>query len=219
MARKRFATPEEFELAFTEALQRICDLLLSRRGPEAMKKQLLRLEEQYQLLANLLAIRKSMPRRKLRALLVPDTNRIRAESQQARINVEDLQNLVKPLTDVAVILEGKATQLTNLPDLLGTLSRLTQPAMPKVQRFKPAFENAFRIQDEAQRSGNVVHANELARTLTRYEFKRNPESATRAMQRGISRVREEHRRCLKEGLDSPFISPEHQNSRLERSRT
>src|SRR5579872_3382394 len=98
MARKRFATPEEFEKAFTVALQRICDLLLSRRGPEAIKKQLLRLEEEYQLLADLLAIRKSMPRKQLRALLIPDTNKIRAESQQARISVEDLQNLVKPLT-------------------------------------------------------------------------------------------------------------------------
>jgi hypothetical protein len=186
MARKRFATPEEIEKAFTEGLQRICDLLLSRRGLEALEKQLLRKEEEYQLLANWLALRKSMSKKKLRALLVPDTKKIRAKSQQARITVEDLQNLAKPFTDAADIMEGKTDQTTNAHALFQTLFRLTRPAMPKVQRFKPAFENAFRIQDEAQRSGNVVHANALARTLTPYEFKHNPESATRAMQRGIS---------------------------------
>lgn len=219
MARKRMAKPEEIETALREALRRLGDSLLTPGAPRAIEARLIQLQAEYRMWAHFLTLLKTAPKKQLGAWIAADLNKMRAEQQQAKLTVEDLENVMRFFQAIADTVEGKEVQVQNGEAFFKTMQRLARPSTPTLRRFKPAFEQAFREQIGASQRGEVITAQALAQALTRYEYKRNPESAIRAMQRGISRVRAEHERCLRESIDSPFFEGEPQNAQLKRSRT
>ena len=202
MARPRKAKSEEIERRCGAALQRILAAVRSPKAHPAVKN----------LKKHLVAVQKrtGLSKVPLRTLLVPDKRKIREQSKTTNVTTQELEALVGPLEWIADIAEGKPITRPERPEIwFTTLARLSQrPAAAPAQRFKSAFEEAFRLRTEAARSGNVITAAKLAQRLTRYEFKRNPESAVRAMQRGVARVREEHERCVEQGVKSPFLAEE-----------
>ena len=129
-----------------------------------------------------------------------------------RIAVDDLGLLTKMFDAAVHTLTGKPVELPDPQRVLSLLKRLVSDQQPRIKRFKPEFEEGFRLMEEARTRGEVITAEMLAKQLRPEDYDRNPESTIRGMQQGIDRVRKEHQRLLSEKIPSPFLSPgEHEN--------
>ena len=120
------------------------------------------------------------------------------------MRVEDLEQIRQMFDGMIATLAGQSIEVDN-PDLfVEALTRAARPTPPK--RFKPAFEEAFKRRKRAEERGKSIPVKDLAQELTSYEYKRNPESAIRSMQRGIARIEAEHQQYVVQGQPSPYLS-------------
>ena len=156
-------------------------------------------------MAWLLDLLEARPKKEIREVLQVDPRTVANSCGELSLREDDLEQIRHLLSAVALAGSGKAAAIQNPERLFDFFARIAKEKAPLIQRFKPAFEQAFRGRMRAETSGKIVTIESLARELTPYEYKRNPGSALRSMGRGIARVRREHERCETLGLPSPFL--------------
>lgn len=212
MARKRMAKAEEIATMAEASIVRFFDALMSPGADASIHAWIAQLQHDLAVGAYWLDLRKK-PKKEVQAIRNAYLTKVREHAGKEKFIAEDLETLAQQLGAIADMLEGKGVTYSDREATFTMLKRLTrEPPPPAARRFKAAFEKAFYRQSQPKRSGRSLTAVALAEELTPYEYERNPESAVRAMQRGIATVRAEHERCLREGIQSPFCKNEHGNS-------
>ena len=204
---------EEVTKTTTESLQGILDALLLKGSIRDLRKDLQIVAEQHALLVWALEVRKTFSKRDLKKFTRLDPERIRLECEaQPRMTVAELEAIGQTSLGLRAVLGGAPVEIDkkNLELVWRSLTRPRQGWKPKV--LKAEFVQAFCIRMKARRQGKVVTAESLAQLLMPYQYRQNPESAIRSMQRGLRRVEEEHKRCEREGVPSPVPPDERQNN-------
>ena len=204
MPRKKKAKPEEIAAEFVAGLERIREALLKPGAPKAIEARIAQLEDELQLWEDLL---ETHPRQQLQDQFHVDMGQVLEQCGELSLRFEDLVQIRYGFAEMARALSGEPGHPMNPSAFVNMVVRAGQPPTQKVSRFKPAFQEAFRRQEQAKKEGKSISARDLAKELTPYEYKHNPASAIRSMQSGIKRVAREHDRCRKLGIPSPFLPP------------
>ena len=212
MPRKKMAAEEAIVSEIASGIQRMCDALVQARATKAISRRLRDLEDEYKIWTALLDLRQTKSKKELREILHVDPKHVAKKCRGLRIAVDDLGQLREMFDALAHTIIGKRVELKDPQRVLSLLRRMVSDREPRIKRFKPEFEEGFRLMEEARTRGEVITAENLAKQLRPDDYDRNPESTIRGMQQGIDRVRKEHNRLLSEKIPSPFLSAgEHQN--------
>ena len=130
--------------------------------------------------------------------------------QKRKLTVNELNLVSYYLCDIAELSQLAESFLNRNRNRLAGFSRCLS-VLPNSKgssaTVQAEFEEAFYLQEKAKERGERIAATDLARKLTKYEFRCSETSAFRGMQRGIGRVRVEHQRLIQLGIKSPFLAP------------
>lgn len=240
--RKRLAKREEVAKVLDAFYQQFWDAMFSPRAPHAIREIIASRQEECRSWRRILReLKKSTAnKRVLREQKLNEMRRLERKHgpgfvftdmklefsiglllQKRKLTVNELNLVSHYLRDIAraIAAGGKPpqSQSQQAGGLFKMFERLTRIPKDRVQRFRPEFEEAFYLQEKAKERGERIAATDLARKLTKYEFRRSETSAFRGMQRGIGRVRAEHQRLIQLGIKSPFLAPRTAESRSEHS--
>lgn len=213
MPRKRSATLLEIRSALAEITSALQDALLAKGARKSIRRRLHQLEQEHAEWTNRLYLIEKYSPTEIMKLVEKDRRRHRKQAAElvgSQITVEQLAAMTRYFGSVADTIAGRNIEATDFADLVPKLISLATPRPFQPKRFLPKYQEAFRRRKEAEVHGRCIPVKELCQELAWYEYKRNPESCIRSMQRGIRRVEAEHARCLDHGIASPFMD-EHRN--------
>lgn len=217
MARSRVATKAEVQRTVVEGVERVRDALFKPGASKALERRLKHLDQEYKFWSALFILRKTQTKKQLRETLKGDPVALAAWCEGSTFTVDDLAGLAGYWDLVADAVSGKPMSVDSLPaQVVRFLLRIMiRPTTPRIRRYKYAFEEAFRRQTQAQAKGEEPPtAASLAKELMSAQYDRDSFTTLRAMQRGIGRVKQAHKRCVELGIPSPFLpSDEHMNAR------
>ena len=181
------------------------DSLLKRTAPGNIRRRMEQIAGEYQVWSYYLGISTLKDKKKARQELTFSQARIKSFAAKLKPTFDDLAALRNLLFGIADAISGEPIQQSELIKGVPALIRMGQPERLRIHRFKPEFEEAFRLRHEAKKRGQVITAKALAQRLTEYGYQKNPDSAIRNMEQGINRVDKEHRRLKRLRVPSPFL--------------
>lgn len=210
--RKRNATLPEISDTVSRIRRMLQDAILAKGARRTIQRRLRGLQSEYATWIAVLRLLHTHTDAEIAKMFADkrQLNRIIAQVFEGRPTVEQLSAFERLCEKVADTMAGRTPERQDLPELTSKLIQFLTPRAVRAKRFSEKFERAFQLRKEAERDGRYIPVKELCQQLAPYEYKKNPESCIRSMQRGIRRVEAEHARCLEHGIASPFFD-EHRN--------
>ena len=205
MARKKLARNQDLERTIKASIRDVVNVLFSEDGPKVLSRGITYFEQQAMLWTSMRDWLATTPRKKVERWVNERLEFATLTSRNTGILEEDLIGIKEALSGVACVLSTGLPPTGNQKAARILFKHLLDQRDFQPRRFKPQFEEAFRIRHKAEQSDKLVTILDLTQRLTPYEFRKNPEAALRSMERGIRRVRVEHERCVALGLPSPFL--------------
>lgn len=203
VSRSKSATPEEIQGVISRGLARIRDALSLQRANKSIQSRMAQLAWEWHFWNRVLHLKKTKSRKEFRELFTPAPADVAEFCRGPSLTVADLGEISQLLQAVETTISSRKPGLS--VSLLRFVIRRAEAPQPRARKLKDVYVEGFRRRVAARGERKLVTASALARQLTPAQYEKNPDTATRNMQRGLARVRREHDRCVKLGIPSPFL--------------
>ena len=194
MSRPKETTKEQLEEKLLDEANAYAELILSEDGPALIKRlivyhqtQVAEHQREIDYCQAYLKWLQATPREELEEFLRKRASQLGNAPDGLKLQEKDLEQIQSQSAYIRSALKGgrvpEAPPDFDPKHLSGFLERISTPRKPRP--IKQEYIDAYSAKLLAEERGERITIRELAKRYTAYQYEKNPESATNAMQRGL----------------------------------